>query len=83
MMVEDEYREDYEAIRDAVIDALNPRDGDDGEVFIMVEAIKGAAAFIESVPCTCPPDAGDPEWESDPCARCQALGRARDQVIDR
>jgi hypothetical protein len=78
-----EATDEYEYIRDAVIEHLNPRDGDDGEAFLMVEAIKYAAETLVAIPCSCPPDAGEPEWESSPCARCQALGRARDVRVDR
>lgn len=74
---------DYEVLRDAVIEQFNPRDGDDGEAFIMTEAIEGAARFIRSLPCTCPPDAGPPTWDGEPCGRCAALGRARDEEVSR
>ena len=78
-----EATDEYEHIRDAVIEHLNPRDGDDGEAFLMVEAIKYAAETLVAIPCSCPSDAGEPEWESLPCARCQALGRARNVRVDR
>jgi hypothetical protein len=78
----DDARGDYELLRDAVIEQLNPRDDDIGETVLMVESIEAAARFIAAQPCACPPAAGPPEWET-PCARCQALGRARDERIDR
>lgn len=79
----DEAREEYELVRDAVIDQFNPADSDDGEPGIMVRSVEYAARYIASLSCTCPPDAGPPEWESPPCGRCQALGRARDVRVDR
>lgn len=78
----DDWQRDYEYLRDTVIERLNPRDDDIGEPALMVEVIETAARYIEAQPCSCPPDAGPPEWET-PCDRCQALGRARDERIDR
>lgn len=80
----DEARQDYELLRDCVIDRLNPRDDDIGEPALMVEAIEFAARFIEEqAACACPTDAGEPSWGSPPCLRCQALGRVHNERIDR
>lgn len=79
----DEARQEYDLLRDAVIEQLNPADDDIGEPAIMVGAIEFAARTLAVVQCSCPPDAGPPEWESFPCGRCQALGRARDVRVDR
>lgn len=75
--------DEYEEIRDAVIDHLNPPDSDAAEVGILVEAIERAARVLVTITCSCAPTAGPPEWEWEPCDRCAALGRARDVRLDR
>ena len=71
---------DYEALRDHVIKVLNPPDGDDGEVFIMMTAIDGAVRFIEQQMCHCTPARVE---DYNPCPRCAVLGRLGDVRINR
>lgn len=75
--------QDYWTLRDHVIDRLNPPDGETSEVHGMCTAIDRAAAFIETIPCTCPPGAADPMVYDDPCDRCAALGRCADEREER
>jgi hypothetical protein len=79
----DDARNEYELLRDLIIERLNPRDDDVSEVSIMIEAVESITRFVESLPCTCPPNAGPPDWDALACPRCQVLGRARDARIDR
>lgn len=78
----DEWEDTYRLLVEEVFEHLNPSDEDIAEVAIAINAVKFAAEFIESIPCTCPPNAGSPDWEVDPCRRCQAIGRARDVRIE-
>jgi hypothetical protein len=48
----------------------------DSDTWHPMHSAMEAVAFIEAQPCTCPPDAGPPDYESDPCKRCHVLGRA-------
>lgn len=75
----DEWQADYEVLRDTIIAAFNPSDGDVAELSIMTTAIDHAWGFIVAQPCRCEPDAGD--W-SDPCDRCRVLGRIRDDRLE-
>ena len=69
----------YGMLRDA-IERLNPRDDDVAEVALLIAAINRVAEFAESLPCTCPPNAGPlSDWGVNPCARCAALGRVLDR----
>lgn len=77
----DQYREDYEILRDAVIDHFNPPDDDIAEVAIMLGAIEVASEFIAGLPCYCSPAAAD--LDDDPCGRCEALGRVSDVAVER
>lgn len=78
--VTEDFANDYELLRDRVIDLLNPRDGDDGEAYILDEAITGAVRFIEQQPCTCTPAQIE---DYDACRRCAVLGRLGDVRQDR
>jgi hypothetical protein len=78
--VTDDYADDYETLRDLVIDLLNPPDGDDGEAFILSNAITAAARFVEEQPCVCTPDQIE---DFDPCRRCSVLGRLGNTRVDR
>lgn len=75
-----DYADDYETIRDRVIELLNPPDGDDGEAFILENAIAAAARFVEEQPCRCTPAMID---DYDPCRRCSVLGRLGNARVDR
>ncbi len=59
-----------------VVDLFNPPASDSWHP---LDAIRAAAAFIEAQPCTCPPEAGPPDYVEDPCERCRILGRIHDQ----
>ena len=78
--VTEDYANDYEYLRDAVIDLLNPRDDDAAEVSILEDAITGAVRFIEQQPCTCTPAQIE---DHDACARCSVLGRLGDEQVSR
>jgi hypothetical protein len=72
---------DYEFLRDAVMDAFNPPDGDGAEPSIMADAVERASAYIEDQPCYCEPQQ---ETQHDyACGRCRALGRLHDEAISR
>ena len=73
----------YEVLRDTIVQAFNPPDDDVAEESLMTDALDKAWAFIVQQPCSCPPDAGPPDFEGDACYRCEVLGRARDVVIER
>lgn len=80
LAVTEDYADDYETLRDLVIDLLNPSDGDDGEVFILSNAITYAVTFIEQQPCTCTPAQVE---DYDPCRRCSVLGRLGNAQVPR
>jgi len=61
---------DYRLLADAVIARLNPRDGDEAEVALLIAAVARITAYVKSLPCTCKPGA-----ENGPCGRCAALGQ--------
>jgi hypothetical protein len=68
----------YRLLADAVIEQLNPPDGDEAEVGICITAIEGIAAYVASLPCTCKPGP-----EDGPCGRCNALGQWCEQGVSR
>jgi hypothetical protein len=61
---------DYRLLADAVIEHLNPPDDDVAEVSLCITAVKRAAAYVASLPCTC-----EPGYDHEPCARCNAIGQ--------
>jgi hypothetical protein len=61
---------DYRLLADAVIEHLNPPDGDEAEVSICVTAVENIAAYVGSLPCACAPG-----YDDEPCGRCTALGQ--------
>jgi hypothetical protein len=78
--VADDYQEDYEPLRDAIVAALNPRDDDAAEVAILIRAVEDARDFIAGRPCLCTPD---DIKDYRPCDRCQTIGRLGDRPMDR
>jgi hypothetical protein len=80
-MTADQYREDYELLRDVIIDHLNPRDDDVAEVAIMISAVERVASYVAGLPCYCTPEAAD--FDDDPCGRCEALGRVSNVAAPR
>jgi hypothetical protein len=78
--VTEDYADDYETLRDLVIDLLNPPDGDDGEAFILSNAITAAARFVDEQPCACTPERIE---DCDPCRRCSILGRLGNTRVER
>lgn len=72
---------DYRSLADHVIDKLNPRDGEESELYLCEEAITIIADYVNSLPCTCAPGAF--EHYVDPCGRCYALGRAENKEVER
>lgn len=68
----------YRMLADAVIEHLNPPDGDEAEVAICIIAVEQIAAFVQSVPCWCLSgnDVG-------PCERCEALGQRHGKPVGR
>lgn len=61
---------EYRMLGDAVGDALNPPDGDEAEVAILIDAVNAAAEYIASAPCLCALEA-----RYGVCPRCRALGQ--------
>jgi hypothetical protein len=61
---------DYRLLADGVIEHLNPRDGDEAEVYLLREAVEQVAGYVESLPCTCKPG-----YDDEPCGRCAAIGQ--------
>ena len=57
---------DYRTLADAVIETLNPPDGDEAEVSLCITAVERIGAYVQSLPCTC---------VDEPCGRCAALGQ--------
>lgn len=78
--LEDE-REKYQLLVEHIIDKLNPRDGDEAEVALCMEAIDKVVAFVEPHRCVCALDA--PETGEHICPRCDALGRVCDRQVER
>ncbi len=78
-----EDRCDYRLLADQIIDLLHPPDDDVAEVGIVMDAVQRLAEYVTGLPCTCPPAAGPPDWDVQPCGRCDALGRARDKAVER
>lgn len=76
-----EEREDYELLRDTIIEAFNPPDDDVAEVALMTDTLDRVWAYVVAQPCTCPPGAA--AFEVEPCDRCAVLGRAADVVVER
>jgi hypothetical protein len=74
---------DWRLLADTICDLFNPPDDDVAEEAIVLAAVQRAADYIVSLPCTCVPGAGPPDYDEDPCGRCQALGRAQDKPLDR
>jgi hypothetical protein len=71
---------EYRMLADAVGDAFNPPDGDEGEVSILITAIENAAAYIAGQPCACTPEGIADQM---PCPRCFATGRLGDKEMQR
>jgi hypothetical protein len=67
---EGDERCDYRLLADTVIARLNPRDGDEAEVSLLIAAVARIIAYVKSLPCTCKPGP-----EDGPCGRCAALGQ--------
>ena len=74
---------EYRMVADLVIRESNPPDQDMAEVAIVMEAIERLTAFVRAQSCTCPPTAGPPDFNDEPCQRCLALGRVRGELADR
>jgi hypothetical protein len=72
---------DYRTLANHVIAKLNP-DGlfalDRVEVSICMDAITAITDYVESLRCRCSVKA-----DGSPCARCRALGRKRDEKVQR
>jgi hypothetical protein len=69
---------DYRTLTRHVFKTLNPpRDGD-VEVETCMDAITAITDYVESLPCRCAIKA-----DGSPCARCRALGRQRDEKVQR
>ena len=69
---EGDERCDYRLLADAVIARLNPRDGDEAEVALLIAAIARITAYVKSIPCIC-----ELSRDGEPCGRCAALGQWR------
>jgi hypothetical protein len=69
---------DYRMLADAVIEHLNPPDGDEAEVAICISAIQDIAGFAASLICSCAriEDGGR-------CPRCAVLGQHQGKRVDR
>lgn len=61
--------------------AFNPSDGDSDQTSLLVAPVLAAMRFIEDQPCMCDELPEPEEWE--PCGRCTALGRDRNQPVQR
>lgn len=64
---------EYRMLADAVSIGLNPHDGDEAEVSLLVTAVEKATAYILSLPCAC-----EPGYSEEPCQRCAVTGRWHD-----
>lgn len=70
----------YRLLADAVIEAFNPRDGDEAEAALCMEAIETARSYIESQDCTCTPVSAAGGLA---CSRCHALGQISAEAVER
>lgn len=68
----------YRLLADAVIEHLNPPDGDEAEIGICISAVAAVADYVRSMPCTCAPGCDD-----EPCGRCAALGQRHGTPVQR
>ena len=69
---------DYRLLADAVIEHLNPPDGDEAEVGICITAIEQIADFVQSLICSCSRMDDD-----EPCPRCSVLGQRHMRPVER
>jgi hypothetical protein len=76
-----DWQQDYELLRDTIIQAFNPPDEDVAEPSLMTDTLDLVWAYVVAQPCTCQPGAAD--FEVEPCDRCAVLGRAADAVVER
>jgi hypothetical protein len=65
-------------LADAVGEAFNPPDGDEGEVSLLITAVENARAMLAAFTCYCTPGDDDP-----PCMRCSALGQWHGKPVQR
>lgn len=69
---------DYRTLASHVIAKLNPPVGP-VQATVCMDAITAITDYVASLPCRCSIKAG----EQGPCARCRALGRKRDEKVQR
>ena len=69
---------DYRLLADAVIEHLNPPDGDEAEVGICMAAIESIAGFVRAQPCICYLMA-----DGEACGRCSVLGQRHGKPAQR
>lgn len=74
---------DYRLLADAVIEYLNPPDGEEAEVAICIEAVRSVAEFAGSLICSCARIDADPTLVDERCPRCAVLGQHHGRRIDR
>lgn len=68
---------DYRTLASHVIAKLNPPSGP-VEATVCMDAITAITDYVESLQCRCSIKA-----DGSPCARCRALGRQRDEKVQR
>lgn len=68
----------YRLLADAIIEHLNPPDGDEAEEGICVTAVESIAAYVEGLECYCAPG-----YDGTPCGRCDALGQWHGKAVTR
>jgi hypothetical protein len=71
---------EYRMLADKVGAALNPPDGDEAEVSLLMTAVEQAQEYIAAQPCTCTLEMVA-DWDA--CPRCRALGRRDDKPVQR
>ena len=72
------YDRRYRLLADVVIGRLNTLADEENEGGICVEAVRGIADYVETLPCACVPG-----YDGEPCGRCRALGRWHDTPMGR
>lgn len=70
----------YRLLADCVGDALNPPDGDEGEVSLLMTAVEQIATYVRGLPCACTLMM---LADGEPCRRCGALGQLGGKPVQR
>lgn len=76
-MTDNSYQEDYESLRDKIIELFNPHDGEESELFLLEQSLTKAHRYIDYQYCDCKDE------DDGPCPRCDALGQFKRVDVER